>query len=111
MFARVINFKIKPGTGDEMRKITEQRAISWLQGQKGFHRMHLVQLSDTELMSFEVWDDKESAEAARPEGERLAQQLLGHLLADAPSFGGGNIIAHGATHEIRIHHHHPRGHR
>ncbi|MBI4320277.1 MAG: hypothetical protein HY675_17445 [Chloroflexi bacterium] len=99
MFARLINFKLKQGTVDEMRKLTEQVAVPWLRGQKGFHGLHLVQVSDTEMIAFETFERKEDVDAIREETERKIQQVIGHILAAPPSFTTGNLAVHAAGHE------------
>ncbi|MBI2954965.1 MAG: antibiotic biosynthesis monooxygenase [Chloroflexi bacterium] len=107
MFARVITFKIKPGTADDFRKRTEKEAVPWLRGHKEFHGLHLIRIGDTEMMAFEMWESKASAEAARQETEKRIQQIAGDLLAARPTFTEGEQILHAAGQEP---HHRPGMH-
>ncbi len=99
MFARVINFKIKSGTAHEISKRAEQKAVPWLRGQEGFHGMHLLKVSDAEMVAFEVWENKATADASRKEVEKHIQQIIGDLLAAPPTFTEGEQVVHSAAHE------------
>ncbi|MGQ9675663.1 MAG: antibiotic biosynthesis monooxygenase [Chloroflexota bacterium] len=104
MYTRIINFKIRPGSADELRRIAEQDTVPFLKGLRGFHGEHMVQVSETEIVSFETWENKESADASRQAVEQHIRQRYSHILTSSPSFSEGQLIVHGAGHEP---HHHP----
>lgn len=94
MFARVTTYKIKPGTADQMQYLTEQNIVPWLQIRKGFKALDMVQTSDTEVIAFEAWESRESADAVRAELEHKIKDIFGKLLARAPSTTEGKLIVH-----------------
>lgn len=98
-FARVISYKLKPGTADELRNLIEQSVVPWLKGRDGFHGLHMVQLSDAEAFAFETWETKQQADAAKGEEERLIEQTVGHIMATPPSYSEGKMIVHAPAHE------------
>lgn len=99
MFARVITFKIKPGSADDVRRRTERDLVPWLRGQKGFHGLHLIKVSDTEMIAFETWESKTTADDTRNEVEKHIQRIIGDLLTAPPSFTEGEQTLHAAGHE------------
>lgn len=106
-FARVISLKLRPGTINELRKITEQSIVPWLKGRDGFHGLHVVQVAETEVVAFETWISRQYAETAKGEEQRLIQQAMANILAAPPSFSEGKMIVHARGHEP---HHRPEVH-
>ncbi|MCL5264881.1 MAG: hypothetical protein M1343_06780 [Chloroflexi bacterium] len=103
MHAQVTFFKIKPGTIEEMRTLTEERIAPWLRGRRGFHGLHVMSIGATDVYAFGVWLSKADADASKPEYDRLMQQILGHLLTATPEHKEGNVILHVASHEPHLH--------
>ena len=112
MFSEIVSLRLRPGTAEEVRRLTEQRIVPWLRGRAGFHGLHMVQMGDGEMVIFNTWSSRPDA-SGRAEEERLIQQTLGHLLAAPLEVREGQTVVHAPGHEPvhgeETHHpmHHP----
>lgn len=101
MFARVNRLRMKPGTVEEGRKISE-RALSIMRAQPGFvDEMTLVSTADaTQVMVIGFWETQEHAERYKHDKFPEIREMLQDLLAAPPLIETYNVdwsMAHRIT--------------
>lgn len=99
MYAQTIDFKLKPGTTEEARKLIEDKFVPWLQGREGFHGLHAAKFGDNEILALDIWGSKKDLDASKSEQEQEISRTFGHILASPPDFKESDIVIHGTGHE------------
>ena len=85
MFARTVNFRLKPNSVGEFTQTIDKEVIPLLRKQKGFQdEITFVVPGGTEAVGISLWDQKENAEAYNRGTYAEVQKVLGKVLEGTP---------------------------
>ena len=97
MHARVVIYKVKPGTADAAIKKAEDGLLPIFRKHKGFHAYEVVKAGQDTVVSFSTWDSEGEALEAVKAGQTWVQENIAESIASAETHVGEVSFSHRAS--------------
>jgi quinol monooxygenase YgiN len=94
MYAAIRQAKLKPGTSEEVAKLTREGGVPQISAFPGFKSYYMVLGVDNAVTTVSVFEDKASAEKCNAQMLGWIKDKIGPYLAGPPQALEGQVIVH-----------------
>jgi hypothetical protein len=96
MYAAIRQAKLKPGTADEVARLTREGGVPLISSFPGFKAYYLVLGADDAVTTVSIFEDKASAEKCNTQMLDWIKKNIGPMLAAPPQGVEGRVVVHKA---------------
>ncbi len=94
MYAAIRQAKLKPGTIEDVVKLTREGAVPLISAAPGFKAYYMVLGADNAVTTVSVFEDKAAAEKCNAQMLGWIKEKIGPHLASPPQAIEGQVLVH-----------------
>jgi heme-degrading monooxygenase HmoA len=94
MYANIRFGKVKPGSADEIARLSEENIVPQITQAPGYRGYYLIHTNNDEIFSVTLFENKETAENVGAQGLQWIREHLGQYVEGQPQLVTGEVILH-----------------